>query len=569
MFAAAMDNLVRLEITTENGRPSLATTTDFRVDAFVGLVRGLKRTGVDAYVSKLLIQADSTEDVQVTVDIFLLWANTRDVRGGKGERDLANWLLIEISRRFPKTVEGILQLVPEYGSWRDVVSLINIEGISQRLQRALVSLMAQQLVVDAQSDTPPSLCAKWAPRPKSAHTMVAKLVAAAIFPDLKHPMPPYRKMIAALNRRLGTVEMKMCNQEWASINPGAVPARCLKICRRAFMNQPLGKKARALSDFRVIDTDRFTCARNFNRHATDAIENPSAARLHGRVLHPHELVATYMNAFRGQIAEDDLIIEAQWVDLIHRLRDEMPALGQMIPLVDVSGSMSGTPMEVAVALGLIISELGAIKDRFITFSSTPRWHALEAGSSLRQKVKSALSAHWEMSTNFQAALDLVLKSCIEGDVPPEEIGLLSLVVLSDMQFDNANSKYISPSAHTSVWETQYNALVDSFRAAGLKSKFCTPYPIPRVIFWNLRGDTKDVPARADTPGVQMVSGFSPNMLKLLMEGAVNELAEVGTVVKVDPYMTMRTALDDVRYAAVRKVCADVGEAKMKRYRNVE
>ena len=32
-------------------------------------------------------------------------------------------------------------------------------------------------------------------------------------------------------------------------------------------------------------------------------------------------------------------------------------LGNIVPLVDVSGSMSGTPMEVAIALGILVSEI--------------------------------------------------------------------------------------------------------------------------------------------------------------------------------------------------------------------
>ena len=32
-------------------------------------------------------------------------------------------------------------------------------------------------------------------------------------------------------------------------------------------------------------------------------------------------------------------------------------LGKLVPLVDVSGSMGGTPMEAAIALGILVSEL--------------------------------------------------------------------------------------------------------------------------------------------------------------------------------------------------------------------
>merc|ERR1712159_210209 len=109
----------------------------------------------------------------------------------------------------------------------------------------------------------------------------------------------------------------------------------------------------------------------------------------------------------------------------------------MIPLVDVSGSMSGTPMEVAIALGILISELGhpACRDRFLTFESEPRWHSLEGKKSLFDKVTSTAQAPWGGSTDFSKAIRLVLEACVAGDVPPEEVAELQLVVLSDMQFN--------------------------------------------------------------------------------------------------------------------------------------
>lgn len=74
--------------------------------------------------------------------------------------------------------------------------------------------------------------------------------------------------------------------------------------------------------------------------------------------------------------------------------------------------------------------------------------------------------------------------------------------------------------------------------------------VPRIIFWNLRGDTMDFPADAEQPGVDMLSGFSQQGLKMFMEGEDMTSA---------PYDGMRKVLDDVRYDPVRTVCADSAE----------
>ncbi len=58
----------------------------------------------------------------------------------------------------------------------------------------------------------------------------------------------------------------------------------------------------------------------------------------------------------------------------------------------------------------------------------------------------------------------------------------------------------------------------------------TPYPAPRIIFWNLRGDTLGSPAKSDDSNVQLLSGFSPSLLKHVMEGEEEVVKEVTRVV---------------------------------------
>ena len=65
----------------------------------------------------------------------------------------------------------------------------------------------------------------------------------------------------------------------------------------------------------------------------------------------------------------------------------------------------------------------------------------------------------------------------------------------------------------------------------------------------------------------MVSGFSPNLLKLFLKGDLDKMANQDDTEEpaVNPYETMRAALDDVRYDAVREVCERIGEGGMQGY----
>ena len=42
--------------------------------------------------------------------------------------------------------------------------------------------------------------------------------------------------------------------------------------------------------------------------------------MHGRVQHPHQMVAKYMGGRRGCGCDEDPILEAQWIDLREKLR---------------------------------------------------------------------------------------------------------------------------------------------------------------------------------------------------------------------------------------------------------
>merc|ERR1712012_827890 len=121
-------------------------------------------------------------------------------------------------------------------------------------------------------------------------------------------------------------------------------------------------------------------------------------------------------------------------------------------------------------------------------------------------------------------------------------------------------------------------LVRRFKETGVQT--CgKEWDAPHIIYWNLRGDTSGFPAQADTPGVTMLSGFSPSLMKLLLDGDPLKVDEVEEVEgeeqqnakknKKDPYFTLRKALDDEEYDQVREVLFKSQEGLLKHYQNIE
>ena len=65
----------------------------------------------------------------------------------------------------------------------------------------------------------------------------------------------------------------------------------------------------------------------------------------------------------------------------------------ILPMIDVSGSMSGLPMLIAVSLGLYLSEhnKGSFKDTFLTFSGSPELIRLEEAT-LKERISRVVAS---------------------------------------------------------------------------------------------------------------------------------------------------------------------------------
>ena len=113
------------------------------------------------------------------------------------------------------------------------------------------------------------------------------------------------------------------------------------------------------------------------------------------------------------------------------------ALGPIIPLVDVSGSMSGDPLHAAIALGIRVAEKSVLGKRVLTFSEKGDWHDLSKCDNFTDCVLSLQQANWGMTTNFYAAFDNILNAIIVGKLTPEQVEGMILAIFSDMQMNAA------------------------------------------------------------------------------------------------------------------------------------
>ncbi|KAK9090030.1 hypothetical protein Sjap_023207 [Stephania japonica] len=92
-------------------------------------------------------------------------------------------------------------------------------------------------------------------------------------------------------------------------------------------------------------------------------------------------------------------------------------LKNCIAVCYASGSMSGTPMNVCIALGLLTPFLSEDpwKNKVITFSQDPQLHPIQ-GDNLKSNVESIKRMSWEMNTDFQKVFDLILKVAVNWNL---------------------------------------------------------------------------------------------------------------------------------------------------------
>ena len=148
-----MDQYASESQTTENGRPSVAKSdVDSLVASFFKLSRGLSREALQGHLRDIMKQADQEQSNERVVDAYVLWASTRDVRGGKGERDSADWWFVELARTFPHTFEALVRegKLAEYGSWRDLNVLLEDKGLMPNVRQCgtFVDIRESALKVD-------------------------------------------------------------------------------------------------------------------------------------------------------------------------------------------------------------------------------------------------------------------------------------------------------------------------------------------------------------------------------------------------------------------------------------
>jgi Mg-chelatase subunit ChlD len=271
--------------------------------------------------------------------------------------------------------------------------------------------------------------------------------------------------------------------------------------KKAFLNKT--KKGEQRSDRQ----DRIVCAANFEEFASKAEKGEVEIKGKRIGLNDFTKEARQLISTQQHLSSEAQILNAQWVNN----SQQTGKLGKMIAMVDVSGSMSGDPMDAAIALGIRIAEKSLLGKRVLTFSASPQWVNLDGCDNFIQSVEKVQRADWGMNTNFSAALNMILDAIVQNKLQPEDVEDMVLTILSDMQIDQADHSYGS----------MMDMIEKKYADTGMRL-YKKPFKAPHILFWNLRS-TSGFPALSSQKNASMMSGFSAALLNLFCEEGLDAL----------------------------------------------
>ena len=530
---------------TRAASPKIVDALAQRVDSILSKLKTEFTTG-------LIVKEIYLEYMSI---MFRLIGQTRDIIDGKGEYTLAYMQLSVWMKHFPELAMFALKcfvksdelIVAEsesskhpYGSWKDIKHLVKyLETHCKNNYSPLIDyamqLLNDQLRQDSVSEVP-SLAAKWTPREKSAHSTLFCRLAKNYYSEYLQTAPneqaikkatvktkmDYRKLITALNRKLDTVQIKQCSNTWSEIVPTKQTSITMHKQKKAFLNVTKKGAQRSTSD------DRIACAATFTVFAAKAAKGEVEVKGKRVGLNDFTKEALELLNSQQQKTSQAQLLNAQWLN--NSL--QTGSLGKMIAMVDVSGSMTGEPMNAAIALGLRIAEKSMLGKRVLTFSATPKWVNLDGANDFISMVSLLRVADWGMNTNFLAALNLILDAIVQQKLQAEDVEDMVLTILSDMQIDSADSKAAS----------LIDLIEQKYAQAGIR--VCgKPYKPPHILFWNLQPGT-GFPTLSTRPNTSMMSGFSPALLNLFCEQGLNALQSAS------PWSLLIKSLENPRYSAL-------------------
>lgn len=478
---------------TENGAIGYKTTGHPLLD--INFAASSLRNKSDREIVDMFEKAYYDTPLDSILWLFYL----RDVRGGMGERRSFRVILKHMAEHHPEVIAGVIPYIAEYGRYDDMWVLLETQ-----FKEPVIKLIKEQIVSDlngVKENKPISLLGKWLPSRCSKNAKNRQYVNL-IYTNLGISPYTYQKITSTLRKHLKIVECDMSAGRWSVIDYNKVPAKANLLYNNAFLKHDEERRRKFLS----------------------ALENhEEGVKINAGTLFPHDIVHKYWNnrkldqtleelwkALPGGTGYTDIMIVCDGSYSMHSLIDRKSSL---------------QAMEACFALTIYFAERaeGVFKNRFITFSSMPKYVNIGNCKTLKDKLSCLRSHNDCSSTDIKKVFDMILETAVNNHLTQDQLPK-TVLVLSDIEFDNYSA--CSPRLDA----TLFGYITRRYKNAG--------YKMPKLAFWNLCSRTGTIPMKQNENGLVLVSGFSPATMKMVMSG------------NLDPFDAMLDVLYTERYRPI-------------------
>jgi len=486
--------------TTENGGKGYKTTKSAATDIFFGLSGYRNKSILD-------IKNDFKKVCEENLEVAFLFAfYVGDIRQGAGERRTYLNMLDYLAEHYPAEYKKVMKLIPEYSRW-DYLWRVTEATEDGDIRAEVINIIRLQLVEDMsnyEQHKPISLLAKWLPS-ENASSEATKKMATDMRIDLNMTSKQYRKMLSELRAYIDLTEQYLCDKRLEQLDYSKVPSKANLKYKKAFMRN---------------DTERYM-------EYIESVNN-GEAKMNSKVTNPCEIVNEYIDPYgwgRHKIKETDDALEAMWKSL---KRDKK--CGNILPILDGSGSMYGVkvanakmdPETIAVSIAIYLAEQneGPFKDLVMAFGSHNDLLSMASLRSLREKIIGLQQITDCGTTNIELVFNNILQTAVNNHLKQKDLPE-TLVIISDMEFNRAL---------TNASDKDFAIYKQRFESHGFK--------LPKLIFWNVMGRTNTMPMIKNDYGVILMSGFSTNMIDMVISD------------KLDPTEALMERLYSERYNPV-------------------
>ena len=482
---------------TENGAKTHESTYSKCLDLF-GTIGALRYSTTEEIIARFLDAWYENPEYALKILFY-----ARDIRGGLGERRVFRTIIQKLANDEPDIVKKNIKYIPEFGRWDDLLCFLHTQ-----CDPYATAFIFEQFVTDlgylhTENANKISLLGKWMP---SINTSNADVVAKAKYLARSFGISErtYRKDLSALRKQIKIIENNLRNKDY-SFDYSKQPSKAMFKYRKAFIRNDEKRYLKYLSDV-----------------------SEGKETMHTSTLYPYDIVHKCLEAARGRNFEAFFKEERKSLDVMWNSLKDFTNGRNALAVVDGSGSMYDAydgrtpPIDVAMSLGIYFAEhtKGKFHNHFITFSNRPRLVEIK-GADIYEKVDYCRRYNEVAYTNIEAVFDLILYTAIEHHVPQKELPE-TLYIISDMEFD-----FCANDANL----TNFQNAQKKYESSG--------YKLPAIVFWNVDSRNRQQPVTMNDKGVALVSGCSPKLFQMVVNG------------NTDPYEFMKSIILSDRYKKIQ------------------